>query len=720
MYDQERDMRGGGGGRRTTAHGLKYDSFDLESITSSTTGNKPSDKVPPPKKYPTDSGSVYSTSGRTTATTATTATSQSKGLSNKLRYSEHGMTLDELAEVFETHINISDPIRSRGLSADTAHERQRNLGKNTMTQHKSAHPLRVFLLQFTDTFMALLQFAAFLSLLAWTLEEDPVDLYVGIFLLLAVFLQCIATFRQEARSDQLMDKFRLLAPQFCICIREGVQLRIDSEQLVVGDLVKLYTGCKVPSDCRLIYLSPGYIFRVDQSSITGENEPVECNAGPSKETSVLDAYNVIFSGSLVVEGEALAVVVRSGDGTLLGDMVKVTGGVEKELSTLKKDLKDFVWVVARLSVGIGIVVCLLGVFRGLPLMETLMDGLVVTIIANLPCGLPATVTACLLIVAERLRANNVFIKRLDGIETLGACSLICTDKTGTLTQNSMSVTHAWVLEDANSGVFIPQVSSLLNTEKFVEACVCGSSSAAPSGVGVATGRFEGTTEESASYRTRTNGFSDLSAAALLLKLGTLNSRVTLLQSAPENVLPPMNNTLSGAGLDEYDLESSRRGLLDASVKSAVSSASAPRRYPGAGPLLPTGDATEVGIYKFCQHVTAVCHRYVQEIQDTGVTMNPLAGTNANASASAQVRGQSGLSVAEAVSAREAVAAPPSAENAILFPTGRVEEVRSRYEKVVGRNLCQCYQCQCYINVMLYHVLKFECCVKQVDGVSVNV
>lgn len=90
----------------------------------------------------------------------------------------------------------------------------------------------------------------------------------------------------------------------------------------------------------------------------------------------------------------------------------------------------------------------------------------VTIIANVPCGLPATVTACLLIVADRLRSNNVFIKALDGIETLGACSLICTDKTGTLTQNQMTVAHAWVLEDTSTGVFIPQVSSLLNTGKI--------------------------------------------------------------------------------------------------------------------------------------------------------------------------------------------------------------------------------------------------------------
>lgn len=301
---------------------------------------------------------------------------QSKGVSKSLRYNEHKMSLSELSAAYGTDINIIDPGLSRGLYAGEANNRQVTLGKNIMSQHKSTHPLKILILQFSDTFMLLLEFAAFLSLLSYTLEEDEVDLYIGVFLLAAVFLQCIAQYRQEARSDQLMEKFRMLAPQFCICIREGTQLRMDSEQLVVGDLVKLYPGVKVPSDCRLIHISSGYLFRVDQSSITGENEPVECNCVESKEANVLDAYNVIFGGSLVVEGEALAVVIRSGDKTLLGDMVRITGDVLKGTSTLKEDLKDFVWVVARLSVGLGLVVFFLGMYRGMPLMETLMDGLV--------------------------------------------------------------------------------------------------------------------------------------------------------------------------------------------------------------------------------------------------------------------------------------------------------------------------------------------------------
>ena len=362
-----------GGEYLPTAKDGNYDGFDVESVGESSfssrftmTRQKRNHELP-------SNSSVYSSATNTTNTSGSTATT---GISSSLRYNEHAMDLEHLAEAFETDINFRDPIRSFGLTAGAANERQQSLGKNLMTQHKSTHPLKLFVLQFTDTFMLLLQFAAFLSLLSWTFDEDPVDLYIGIFLLGAILLQCIATFRQEARSDKLMEKFRMLTAQFCICIREGVQLQIDSQHLVVGDLIKLYAGCKVPSDCRLLYLSPGYVFRVDQSSITGENEPVECNCAPSTEENVLDAYNIVFSGSLVVEGEALALVIRSGDDTLLGDMVKITGTVDKDTSTLKKDLQDFVWVVARLSIGIGVIVFLLGIYRGLPIMETLMDGLV--------------------------------------------------------------------------------------------------------------------------------------------------------------------------------------------------------------------------------------------------------------------------------------------------------------------------------------------------------
>jgi sodium/potassium-transporting ATPase subunit alpha len=300
-------------------------------------------------------------------------------LRSVIKYTEHAMSLSQLSEAFGTDLNEKDPNMSLGLTAMTCNSRLNAHGRNAISPPPTTPRWMLFLLQFTDTFMVLLQFASFLSLLSWCLEEqprDPVDLYIGLFLIVVVIFQCTSTFWQEAKSDELMEKFRALAPQFSICIREGVQLRIPSEDLVVGDLVKLSTGVKVPADCRLIYIAPGNLFRVDQSSITGESEPVECNCRVSSERSAFDGHNIAFSGSLVVEGDALAVIVRAGDRTLLGDMVRMTNDLGKQAGTLKEDVGDFVWVLSKIAVGMGVVIFLCGIYRGLPILETLIDGFI--------------------------------------------------------------------------------------------------------------------------------------------------------------------------------------------------------------------------------------------------------------------------------------------------------------------------------------------------------
>jgi len=138
-------------------------------------------------------------------------------------------------------------------------------------------------------------------------------------------------------------------------------------------------------------------------------------------------------------------VIRTGDLTLLGSMVKLTGDMGKRESTLKADVNEFVWFISKIAVVMASLIFVIGVSRGLPVFQTLLDGFIVTIIANMPCGLPSTVTACLFIVAERMSKQQVFVKKLDVIETLGSCSLICTDKTGTLTENRMSVSNIWCM-----------------------------------------------------------------------------------------------------------------------------------------------------------------------------------------------------------------------------------------------------------------------------------
>ena len=195
----------------------------------------------------------------------------------------------------------------------------------------------------------------------------------------------------------------------------------------------------MPADCRVVY-NQG--MKVDQSMITGESEPVD-SAVFAADNNPLEARNLIFSGSLVVDGGCLAVAIRTGDSTLMGSMVELTGDVHKSSSTLKADIEYFVLLLTQFALVQALLIFVIGAVRGLDLLQVFIQGFIVIMVANVPQGLPTTVTASLFIVAERMGAHNVFVKKLDIIETLGSCTLICTDKTGTLTMNLMSVAHMW-------------------------------------------------------------------------------------------------------------------------------------------------------------------------------------------------------------------------------------------------------------------------------------
>ena len=177
--------------------------------------------------------------------------------------------------------------------------------------------------------------------------------------------------------------------------------------------------------------------------ITGESEPVE-STSMCADPNPLESRNLIFNGSLVVDGGCLAVVVRTGDDTLMGTMVGLTGDVGKAKTTLKVDVEYFVFVLTIFALLQAILVFVVGWARGIPPLTAFIQGFIIVLVANVPQGLPTSITAALFIVAERMGKQNVFVKKLDVIETLGSCSLICTDKTGTLTQNLMSVANMWV------------------------------------------------------------------------------------------------------------------------------------------------------------------------------------------------------------------------------------------------------------------------------------
>jgi sodium/potassium-transporting ATPase subunit alpha len=177
--------------------------------------------------------------------------------------------------------------------------------------------------------------------------------------------------------------------------------------------------------------------------ITGEAEPIDIQV-VAADHNALEAKNLIFNGSLVVDGACYAVVIRTGDATLMGSMVEMTSDVGKGSSTLKADIEYFVKILVIFAMIQAASVFIVGLSRGLNPIDAFINGFVVIMIGNVPQGLPTTITACLYLVAEKMRKENVFVKKLDIIETLGCCTLICTDKTGTLTLNQMTVANAWI------------------------------------------------------------------------------------------------------------------------------------------------------------------------------------------------------------------------------------------------------------------------------------
>jgi sodium/potassium-transporting ATPase subunit alpha len=365
------------------------------------------------------------------------------GKGAKGAYSEHMMNLENLGERFETHIDPTNASKSKGLTTEKAAEVLEEFGPNVLTPPPRVPLWLLFLLQFTSLLMVLIEVTGLACFILYAIDQsDPTNLYVAVLLYVVLIVTCYETFSQEAKSDSLMEKFRALVPEAASVIRDGVLKPIGASEIVIGDVIVLKSGDKIPADCRVIH---NQSMKVDQSMITGESESVDIRVH-AVDSNSLEARNIIFSGSLVVDGGGMAVVIRTGDATLIGNMVELTGNVGKCSSTLKADLEHFVKSMTFFALIQSMLIFVVGIARGLNPLDCFIQGFVVILIGNVPQGLPTTVTACLLIIAERMGKQNVFVKKLDVIETLGSCTLICTDKTGTLTQNLMSVAHAWFFD----------------------------------------------------------------------------------------------------------------------------------------------------------------------------------------------------------------------------------------------------------------------------------
>jgi len=355
----------------------------------------------------------------------------------------------------------------KGLPEDEARRRLAEFGPNEITETRK-RPLFLRLLDQLTHFLALLLWvAALLSFLSEYLHPGEGMLSLGIAIIAVIIINAVFTFIQEFRAEQALAAMKKLLPFQVEVRRDGARKEIAADEIVPGDVVMLAEGDKVPADLRLLEASD---IRVNNSALTGEAEPMPRATAPSN-GEIITSPNIAFAGTSVVSGTGMGIVFATGMRTELGRIAQLTGTVTPDLSPLQKEIVRITRVVTAIAGATGLFFFLVGVLIGRSFWDNFLFAIGI-IIANVPEGLLPTVTLSLAIGSQRLAKRQALVKTLTSVETLGSVTVICTDKTGTLTQNRMAVKKAVNLggeEVAGEKIFSPlAIGFLCNDTKEVD------------------------------------------------------------------------------------------------------------------------------------------------------------------------------------------------------------------------------------------------------------
>ncbi|TFK04861.1 Sodium/potassium-transporting ATPase subunit alpha-1 [Platysternon megacephalum] len=358
-------------------------------------------------------------------------------LKKEVSMDDHKLSLDELHRKYGTDL-------SRGLTTARAAEILARDGPNALTPPPTTPEWVKFCRQLFGGFSLLLWIGAVLCFLAYgiqaAMEEEPNNdnLYLGVVLAAVVIITGCFSYYQEAKSSKIMESFKNMVPQQALVIRNGEKLSINAEGVVVGDLVEVKGGDRIPADLRII---SAHGCKVDNSSLTGESEPQTRSPDFTNENP-LETRNIAFFSTNCVEGTARGVVINIGDNTVMGRIATLASGLEGGKTPIATEIEHFIHIITGVAVFLGVSFFILSLILEYTWLEAVIF-LIGIIVANVPEGLLATVTVCLTLTAKRMARKNCLVKNLEAVETLGSTSTICSDKTGTLTQNRMTVAHMW-------------------------------------------------------------------------------------------------------------------------------------------------------------------------------------------------------------------------------------------------------------------------------------
>ncbi|KAF9105907.1 hypothetical protein BGX27_009400 [Mortierella sp. AM989] len=371
-----------------------------------------------------------------------TATKKDKALD----ITEHLFPIEEIAARHDVSIDAVKASNSKGLDSQVAAQRLTENGPNILSPPKQVSPFVKFLHCLSSLFNLLLILAGILTyiLVAVDPEANRINIYLGAILIVVAFINAIIEFYQAQKSAAILQSFLNLMPQKCHVIRDQKVIQVMASELVLGDVIYARMGDKVPADIMIIGCTD---MKIDNSSMTGESDPQELSPH-NEHKNPLEASNLAFNGSLVVNGEGYGIVIRTGDNTVLGQIAGMTAGEDSGMSPLTREINNFVKLIATIAIITAIIFLLIGYFmvyrnQGSSAVSNTLNFAIGIFVAWVPQGLPATVTMLLTIAAKRMASQNVLVKDLTGVETLGAITLLATDKTGTLTRNQMTVTNIW-------------------------------------------------------------------------------------------------------------------------------------------------------------------------------------------------------------------------------------------------------------------------------------
>lgn len=344
-------------------------------------------------------------------------------------------TKDKVLEAFNTD-------ETNGLTHEQVSELREKYGLNKLNEKKKKTNLERFAEQFKDAMILILIAAAIVSFVVACIEGEPKEFFEPCLILLIVIINAIMGVMQESKAEKALDALKNMSAPHARVVRDGREEIVDASELVPGDIIKLEAGDFVPADARLIQ-SAG--LKSEESALTGESVPSEKDAcaAVDENAPLGDRTNMVFSGCSITYGTASAVVTATGMNTEMGKIANLLDSESDGQTPLQEKLAQLGKYLGFLALVACAVIFIVGIANGIPVMEIFMTSVSLAVSA-IPEGLPAIVTIVLSIGVQRMVKRNALIRRLPAVETLGSASIICSDKTGTLTQNRMTLTKAYV------------------------------------------------------------------------------------------------------------------------------------------------------------------------------------------------------------------------------------------------------------------------------------